>query len=205
MKNKKFILIVLGIVVLMIAAGCAAQPRNPERAQTRIGLNNDNTSIRRDDDDLNNVENGLTDKEQIRERNRLQTEDNLSDLDNLNNQNNRRDSRRDNIGERADRIAKKVAKLDKVNNASVLISDRMAIVGLDMKSELEGEETKNLKEKVEKTVKDTDENIENVTITADPDLFTRISNMAEDIMEGEPISGLGDEIEEILRRITPVR
>jgi len=65
--------------------------------------------------------------------------------------------------------------------------------------------TRDLKQKIEKTVKNTDNSIKNVSVTADPDLFTRITNMATDITKGRPISGFGKEFEEILRRITPVK
>jgi len=56
-----------------------------------------------------------------------------------------------------------------------------------------------------KVVKRVDDDIENVSITADPDLLTRIRNMFEDIDEGNPIEGFANQFEEILRRITPVR
>ena len=61
-----------------------------------------------------------------------------------------------------------------------------------------------LKRKIENVVKNTDNHISNVSVTANPNLFTRISNMSRDIRSGNPISGFAKEFQEILRRINPV-
>ncbi|NMB28059.1 MAG: YhcN/YlaJ family sporulation lipoprotein [Tissierellia bacterium] len=111
----------------------------------------------------------------------------------------------DNMSTRANAIAQKIANLNEVNNCSVLLSGNTAIVGVDMENNLQGKMTTDLKQKIEKTVKDADNSIKNVSVTADPNLYTRISNMAKDIRDGRPISGFANEFQEILRRITPVR
>jgi YhcN/YlaJ family sporulation lipoprotein len=113
------------------------------------------------------------------------------------------DMRNTDLSKRADRIAKNVTKLNDVNSTTVVISGNTALVGVDIKDNVEGKITNNLKRRVEKTVRDTDKNITNVSITADADLYRRISNMATDIKNGRPISGFANEIQEILRRITP--
>lgn len=107
------------------------------------------------------------------------------------------------LSDRADKIAENVADLKEVNDATVIISGNTAIVGVDIKDQIEGALTTNLKKKVEKTVRNTDKSIRNVTVTADADLFKRIQNIGRDIRAGKPISGFGSEIEEIIRRITP--
>jgi YhcN/YlaJ family sporulation lipoprotein len=106
---------------------------------------------------------------------------------------------------RADTIARKVANLPEVNNASVVLSDKTAIVGCSIKNNVKGSMTTDLKHRIEKTVKDADKNIQHVSVTADPDLYTRIQTMARDIGTGRPIQGFATEIQEILRRITPAR
>ena len=108
-----------------------------------------------------------------------------------------------NLSDRADKIANNVANLKEVNDATVIISGNTAIVGVDIKNQIEGNLTTNLKKKVESTVRNTDKNIKNVTVTADADIFQRIQNIGRDIRTGKPISGFGNEIEEIIRRITP--
>ncbi|MGF7056968.1 YhcN/YlaJ family sporulation lipoprotein [Brassicibacter mesophilus] len=126
---------------------------------------------------------------------------------NINNNNINRDINDNNmntdLSDRADKIANNVANLKEVNSATVVISGNTAIVGVDIKNQVEGNLTTDLKKKVEKTVRNTDKSITNVTVTADADLFKRIQNIGRDIRTGKPISGFGNEIEEIIRRITP--
>ena len=58
-------------------------------------------------------------------------------------------------------------------------------------------------EKIKKTVKDTDKSITRVYVTADPDLYKRIENIAKGISAGRPVSEFAKQISEIIKRITP--
>jgi YhcN/YlaJ family sporulation lipoprotein len=104
---------------------------------------------------------------------------------------------------RAAKIASNVAKLPEVNKATVVISGNTAIVGIDMKANVQGTHETQVKKKVEKTVRDTDKGIKNVSVTSDPDLYTRINNIAKGIAAGRPLSEFTKQITEILKRITP--
>lgn len=104
---------------------------------------------------------------------------------------------------RAAKIASNVAKIPEVNKATVVISGNTALVGIDMKSRVQGAHETNVKKKVEKTVRDTDKAIKNVSVTSDPDLYTRINNIAKGIAAGRPLSEFTKQISEILKRITP--
>lgn len=104
---------------------------------------------------------------------------------------------------RAAKIASNVAKLPEVNRATVVISGNTAIVGIDMKANVQGTHETQVKKKVEKTVRDTDKGIKNVSVTSDPDLYTRINNIAKGIAAGRPLSEFTKQITEILKRITP--
>ncbi|WP_026485518.1 YhcN/YlaJ family sporulation lipoprotein [Caldanaerobius polysaccharolyticus] len=106
---------------------------------------------------------------------------------------------------RANRIAAAVAKLPDVNRATVVISGNTALVGIDMKGNVEKTKEAKVKKSVEKTVRSTDKAINNVSVTADPDLYNRINSIAADVARGKPISGFAREISEILKRITPSR
>ena len=177
MKNKKIaIFAVLVLVLTLIGTACQTSPnvRN-ERIENRLARNN-------------TIRNG-------------RVNNNIND--NLNN-----DIRNDNMARntatnRAEKIAKKVSDLNEVNSATVVISGNTALVGINMKNNLEDKMTNNLKNKVEKIVRDSDNNIKNVSVTADADLYKRLSNMARDIRTGKPVSGFAKEIKEMLRRITP--
>ncbi|AEM79019.1 sporulation lipoprotein, YhcN/YlaJ family [Thermoanaerobacter thermohydrosulfuricus] len=104
---------------------------------------------------------------------------------------------------RASKIASNVAKIPEVNKATVVISGTNAIVGVDMKARVQGAHETDVKKKIEKTVKDTDKSIKRVYITADPDLYKRIDNIAKGISEGRPVSEFAKQISEIIKRITP--
>lgn len=104
---------------------------------------------------------------------------------------------------RAAKIASNVAKLPEVNKATVVISGNTALVGIDMKSRVQGAKETAVKKKVEKTVRNTDKAIKNVSVTSDPDLYTRINNIAKGIAAGRPLSEFTKQISEILKRITP--
>lgn len=109
------------------------------------------------------------------------------------------------VADKAARIADKVDDLKEINRATVVISGNTCLVGVNMDDNIEGSMTTNLKNRIEKIVKDTDKNITNVSVTANADLFKRIENMGRDIRAGKPLSGFANEVEEIIRRITPIK
>jgi len=212
LKKNKITLLAFVLTLVMATIGCTAtRPRTPmnQNTQNRIGLDtpNDNIARRRNLNmmgmDRRNMDN-ITDLNPNTPNNTVRrnigvgpnTATDLTGRD-------RRDT--NNMWTRANSIAKRVANLNEVNNCSVLLSGNTAIVGVDIKNNIEGRLTNDLKDKIAKTVRNADQSIKNVSITADPDLFTRISNTANDIGTGKPISGFTREFQEILRRINPVR
>ncbi len=54
---------------------------------------------------------------------------------------------------RASNIAQRIANLNEVNNCSVLLSGNTAIVGVDMKSNLQGRMTTDLNRKLKELLK----------------------------------------------------
>ncbi|NLY78188.1 MAG: YhcN/YlaJ family sporulation lipoprotein [Tissierellia bacterium] len=205
MRTNKLLLLSLILLIAIFAIGCTAQPNN--RTQTRIGVDRENLGLRRDNNRLNRnrMSNNIRN---IDRNNDLNDNNDMIGMDMDNNRlggNNNILNNDNNNSRLADRIAKEIERLNNVDEASVLLSGNTAIVGVDMDDDVEGQITSDLKQRIAKIVKNRNKDIENVSITADPDLFTRISNMAEDITNGRPISGFADQFEEILRRITPIR
>lgn len=206
LKKNKLILITLILAVVFIAIGCTARPNTLDRTQTRIGIDNRDNVLRRNntlrrnnlglDNEMRDLDNDMLGREDTTERNRLRT--NIADDRDFNNN-------RNNNARLTREIADKIEDLQGINRAYVLISGDTAIVGVNMDRNAEGQITRDLKDRIERVVKRVDDDIENVSITADPDLLTRIRNMFEDIDEGNPIEGFANQFEEILRRITPVR
>lgn len=206
LKKNKLIFLSLILALVFIAIGCTARPDTLDRTQTRIGLENRNNALRRNntirrnnlglDDNMRDLDDDLLGREDTVERNRLRNNI-VNDRDFNNNMNNSR--------ELARKIADRIEDIEGINRAYVLISGDTAIVGVNMDNEAEGQITRDLKDRIERVVKKVDNDIDNVSITADPDLLTRIRNMFEDIDEGNPIEGFANQFEEILRRITPIR
>ena len=72
-----------------------------------------------------------------------------------------------------------------------------------MKGNPKGNLTNELKGKISKKVKETDNNINNVFVSANPDFVDRMRNYGDRIQNGEPIEGLFEEFGETINRIFP--
>lgn len=211
MKKNKILFLIFAIALIASTIGCTTtKPQRPMGTETRIGrepLGNEaarrrNNNImnldRRNMDNLSGMGPGTTNN--ITRRNTVVGPNTTTDMTRRNNIANS-----NNMSTRANTIAQRVANLNEVNSCSVLLNDNTCIVGVDMKSNLQGKMTTALKQKIERTVKNTDSSIKNISVTANPDIYTRIRNMATDIGNGRPITGFAREFQEILRRITPVK
>lgn len=108
-----------------------------------------------------------------------------------------------NLYERAQKIANAIKTVDGVKDATVVISEERALVGVNIGNNVEGNLTDKIKSSVEAKVKATDKEIETVAVSADPDLFSRISKVVQGIQGGKPLSEFGSEIEEIFNRVVP--
>lgn len=104
---------------------------------------------------------------------------------------------------KADKIAKKVNQIKDVNSSTVVLSDTRAWVGIDLKANVGGNMTDQVKNEVSKVVKAEDRNIQTVYVTADADTVTRLKAIANDITAGKPVSGFISELENIGSRIMP--
>ncbi|GAB6084909.1 YhcN/YlaJ family sporulation lipoprotein [Alkaliphilus crotonatoxidans] len=104
---------------------------------------------------------------------------------------------------RAEQIVNEVVRLNEVQSATVVISDETALVGVNLASGVDGEMTTEVKNKIEDVVKQADRSITRVAVSADPDIFSKIENIARETGRGRPISGFADEIEDLFRRILP--
>ncbi|KPU28395.1 hypothetical protein TR13x_03085 [Caloranaerobacter sp. TR13] len=107
------------------------------------------------------------------------------------------------LSTRAEKIADSIVDLPGVDDATVVITGNTALVGVDIEEDLEGKVVTDLKKQIVTRVKQIDKNIKNVTVTADPDLFERIDDIAQEINKGRGMSEFADEVKEIIRRITP--
>lgn len=107
------------------------------------------------------------------------------------------------LHQRAQNVANAVKTVSGVKDAAVIITEKRALVGVNIGNNVEGNLTDKIKSSVEAKVKATDKEIDTVAVSADPDLFSRISKIGQGIQAGKPLSEFGDEIKEIFNRIVP--
>lgn len=144
------------------------------------------------------------------EKPNLPDNNNTNDIGRYNNNNNNMNNNMNNdmnmdnnMSARAENIADSVVDIAGVDDATVVITGDTALVGVDIAGKDNGEVTDNLKRSIINVVKKVDNRIDNVVVTASPDFFDRIDNIARDINRGKPLSGFVDEVNEIIRRVAP--
>jgi spore cortex protein len=103
----------------------------------------------------------------------------------------------------ADKAADKVTDLQEVSQANVIVTNRNAFVAVVLNENPKGELTRKVEEKISKTVKDSDNNINNVYVSTNPDFVNRMTDYGDRIQQGEPVGGLFDEFTEMVRRVFP--
>ncbi len=219
MKINKFSIFALLLVLSVAMVGCTPADNvndtgmnnrnNRLTTQTRIGdrwdnngLNNGmsgtNDSLLNDgfDNGLNGFDNGL---------NGINNGINNGVNNNLNDGMTRSNGMSTNFGNmatRANEIAKKIAELPEVDKASVVISEDTALVGCSLRGNTQGTMTNALRQKIRGIVTESS-NINNVSVTTDPDMTNRIQTMSNSIFQGNPIEGFTEDIRQLIRDITP--
>ncbi|MGG3574247.1 YhcN/YlaJ family sporulation lipoprotein [Bacillus gobiensis] len=176
MINKKLALSAI-LVPFILTAGC--------------GMNNAGDNGRRDNNPYENVN--------YRDMNRPDNvgNDMADDNQNQGNQN------EDNQMKVADEAADKVNEVEGVENATVIVTENNAFVAVALEGNKEGNITDDVKNKISDKVKSTDESINNVYVSANPDFFDRMQDYGNRINQGEPIAGFFDEFGETVRRVFP--
>lgn len=207
MKKNKILFLVLALILSVTTIGCSNKPQKPMNTKNQLDKTlPNNRDLERNNENTPDLERNIKDNMPNKS---LDEPSNMSKRDTTVNPNKNKDNnlvdKSNDMSARANSIARKVTDLNEVNSCSVLLAGNTCIVGVNIKNNVEGKTTSDLKQKIEKTVKNADNKVKVVSVTADPDIYKRISNMATDISNGNPISGFTDEFEEILRRITPVK
>ncbi|PKG22161.1 YhcN/YlaJ family sporulation lipoprotein [Niallia nealsonii] len=102
----------------------------------------------------------------------------------------------------AKRLVSLATSIPNVNDATAVVLGHYAIVGIDIKANLDRSEVGSIKYSVAESLKN-DPNGAYAMIVADPDVTARIKEIAEDIKNGEPIQGIFNELADITGRIMP--
>ena len=127
---------------------------------------------------------------------------------NVNNQNNNRmnvNNRNDNQNRMAvaDKAAEKIVSMREVDQANVIVTDNNAYVAAKLANHNGNRLEKDIENKISDVVKSTDQNIDNVYVSVNPDFYERTTSYANDIRNGRPIAGFFDEFNTLVRRIFP--
>lgn len=105
---------------------------------------------------------------------------------------------------RANKMAEAATQVSGVNRSVVVISGNTALIGVQTNGMQNTATTNTIKNNVIGNVKASDRIIRNVYVTADPSIYTRLTNLSSDIVNGKPVAGLTREISAITARLKPV-
>ncbi len=136
--------------------------------------------------------------------------DNVANRNNTNNNlTNVRNNTQKNIGNNqgkmrvADKAADKVTNLPEVDHANIIVTDNNAFVAAKLDRSSRNELTTNIENKISRTVKSVDPDIDHVYISVNPDFYDRMKNYTSYIKNGRPISGFVDEFTNTILRVFP--
>lgn len=102
----------------------------------------------------------------------------------------------------ASRLTGLANSIPEVNDATAVVLGKYAIVGIDIDQDIERSQVGTIKYSVGETLKH-DPNGANAIVVADPDLNERIREVAKDIKDGKPVTGILNELADITSRVIP--
>ncbi|HHT66032.1 MAG: YhcN/YlaJ family sporulation lipoprotein [Caldicoprobacterales bacterium] len=211
MKKRHYLLSILAVILIgLLVVSCTVERRpgetapqtSPDNRQTRFvpRISPDPNSPQNDPGMLNNPSPGTGPYTRDNRRNITSP---LRDNRNRVGGGTNTTPMGSNMQNRAERIADAAAKQKEVQSAACIITGNTAMVGLQFNDQYKGRLTDSIKKQVEKKVKDADNRISRVVVTADPDLVSRIEEIFKEIGNGRPISGFTKELNEMINRINP--
>ncbi|OEF99289.1 hypothetical protein BHF71_09200 [Vulcanibacillus modesticaldus] len=103
----------------------------------------------------------------------------------------------------AHRLASLAVRIPQVNDATVIVFGKYAIVGIDVDANLDRSRVGTIKYSVAEALKE-DPLGANTLVTSDPDIVQRIREINADIKKGHPIRGFAEELSDIVARIMPL-
>jgi YhcN/YlaJ family sporulation lipoprotein len=103
---------------------------------------------------------------------------------------------------KAERLVQIASRVKNVKDATAVVIGRWAVVGIDVNAHLDRPEVGVIKYTVAEALKE-DPQGATALVTADPDIVQRLREMNADIRRGRPITGLVQELADIVGRIIP--
>lgn len=169
------------------------------------GTNNDNDRFTSDDnrplgvrynpqDNRDGVDNNMNDG--------LGVNNNGNNGAGNNNRNNANNNNDQNI-DVADDVADRIARLDEVERAYVLVTNGNAYVAVKLTDRSNNNLTRSMERKIAREARKANKQIVNVYVSENPDFYDRMRGYRNDINNGRPVSGFFDEFTETVRRVFP--
>ncbi|MDR4955624.1 YhcN/YlaJ family sporulation lipoprotein [Bacillus sonorensis] len=100
------------------------------------------------------------------------------------------------------RLVKITESVPGVNDATAIVLGRLAVVGIDVKDNLERSKVESIKYSVAQALQN-DPYGANAAVVADPDTVNRLRAMGKEIQAGRPVKGILDELAAIVGRVLP--
>ena len=217
MKIKKYsVVLALAMSLVLIFTACAAEDYDNDNARRNnmdnAGNNMNNTlpgDMTGNNSQGQNRTGTGTSGNQNRTGNGLGTDD-VAD-DNLNTGMRRPGRLTTSLGnlnnENSEDLSRQISDLPEVNEASVVINDNRAIVGIELRNnQRQTEISSALRNRIEDMVMDVKRDIDEVSITADGEIYDRIQTMSNDMLKdtrGNFFETIGSQFDDLIDAITP--
>ncbi|WP_242634616.1 YhcN/YlaJ family sporulation lipoprotein [Bacillus timonensis] len=102
----------------------------------------------------------------------------------------------------ASHLVELASSVPKVNDATAVVLGKFAVVGIDVDSKLERSRVQTIKYSVAESLQH-DPYGANAIVIADADTFERLKQMKKQIEDGRPVTGILDELAQIVGRLVP--
>ncbi|WP_223254362.1 YhcN/YlaJ family sporulation lipoprotein [Bacillus sp. HNG] len=102
----------------------------------------------------------------------------------------------------ASHLVELASSVPKVNDATAVVLGKFAVVGIDVDSKLERSRVQTIKYSVAESLQH-DPYGANAIVIADADTYERLKQMRKQIEDGRPITGILDELAQIVGRLVP--
>lgn len=113
-----------------------------------------------------------------------------------------KENSRKSFQEISNRLADTAREMPNVKDATAVAVGRYAIVGIDVDDQLERSEVGSIKYTVAEALKNEPHGA-SALVVADPDLYARLQELAQDFRSGQPIQGIANELADIAGRTMP--
>jgi len=205
---KKLSIFPLSLLLILVLVGCATNRGtnntngNAANDQNRA-VESTNTGVGERASGTNALENGRN--AMTNDRNAMTNDQNT--LNNHQNTLNNEHFNQNTTGnterkiEVADDAADKIAALKEVQRANVLVTNRNAYVGVELKKNIK--ESEALKKKIADEVRHVHSEFKNVYVSFNPDVAKRFTEYGNQIRAGEPVEGFFDEFTTSINRMFP--